>query len=38
LGQQEVFTREDQLAAVRTGTSFPADVREAIESALMRGA
>jgi putative phosphoesterase len=36
-GQQEVFTREDLLAEVRTDTSIPADVREAIESALMRG-
>ena len=30
-------TRADLLAEVRTDTSIPADVREAIESALMRG-
>ncbi|HKO23391.1 MAG TPA: metallophosphoesterase family protein [Chloroflexota bacterium] len=36
-GRQDVFTRADLLAEVRTATSIPADVRAAIESALMRG-
>ena len=36
-GEQEVFTRADLLAEVRTDASIPADVRAAIESALMRG-